>query len=55
MGLAVIGQTEHFWIGQQVIGSVPTTTGCCPPGQLGNDMGQAAGFDGSHGGGASTH
>ena len=55
MGLAVIGQTGHLSIGQQLAGSVPTTTGGCPPGQAGKDIGQAMGFIGSHAGGTGTH
>ena len=55
MGLAIIGQTGHFWIGQQVTGSVPAAKGC---GQAIGDMGigqATGGFDGSHAGGAGTH
>ncbi|HET6411271.1 MAG TPA: hypothetical protein VFG53_04380 [Anaeromyxobacter sp.] len=55
MALAVIGQTGHFSIGQQLVGSVPVTTGGCPPGQAGRDIGQAMGFVGSHAGGTGTH
>jgi hypothetical protein len=55
MALAVIGQTGHFWIGQQVVGSVPATTGCCPPGQARSDIGQGGGFAGSHASDAGTH
>jgi hypothetical protein len=54
-GLATIGQIGHFWIGQQLVGSTPAVTGCCPPGQANSGIGQATGFVGSHAGGAGTH
>jgi hypothetical protein len=34
------------------VGSAPAATGCCPPGQAGNDIGQGGGFAGSHAGDA---
>ena len=50
------GQIGHFWMGQQVVGSVPATTGCWPPGQTSCIIGQAAGgLVGSHFGGTGTH
>jgi len=55
IGLAVIGQIGHFSMGQQLTGSVPTTTGAWPPGQANMGIGQAMGFAGSHGGGDGMH